>query len=121
MQKVVGSTPITRSIFFFVIHLKNHNGLSLTHWLDICCLSEMVFQNPLETKCSFPLLIPTHLCLYQAMSLTNDELEQQLLQLADALAKMSEMTATAFEDRDKHIEALRGKIEALESQLKIDD
>ena len=55
------------------------------------------------------------------MSLSNDELEQQLLQLADALAKMSEMTATAFEDRDKHIEALRGKIEALESQLKSDD
>ena len=55
------------------------------------------------------------------MSLTNDELEQQLLQLADALAKMSEMTAPAFEDRDKHIEALRGKIDALESQLKSDD
>jgi len=44
------------------------------------------------------------------MSLTNDELEQQLLQLADALAKMSEMTATAFEDRDKHIQALQEKI-----------
>ena len=55
------------------------------------------------------------------MSLSNDELEQQLLQLADALAKMSEMTATAFEDRDKQIEALRGKIEALENQLKSDD
>ena len=55
------------------------------------------------------------------MSLTNDELEQQLQQLADALAKMSEMTATAFEDRDKHIEALREKVEALESKMKSDD
>ena len=55
------------------------------------------------------------------MSLSNDELEQQLLQLADALAKMSEMTASAFEDRDKHIQALQEKIEALESQLKTDD
>ena len=55
------------------------------------------------------------------MSLTNDELEQQLLQLADALAKMSEMTATAFEDRDKHIQALREKVEALESKMKSDD
>ena len=76
---------------------------------------------PLVSRASFPLPFIAHLCSHQAMSLTNDELEQQLLQLADALAKMSEMTATAFEDRDKHIEALRGKIEALESQLKSDD
>jgi len=55
------------------------------------------------------------------MSLSNDELEQQLLQLADALAKMSEMTASAFEDRDKQIQTLQKKIEALESQLKTDD
>jgi|TARA_B100000959_G_C14610445_1_gene471846 hypothetical protein len=55
------------------------------------------------------------------MSLTNDELEQQLLQLVDAMAKMSEMTATAIEDRDKQIQTLREKIEALESQLKTDD
>ena len=39
----------------------------------------------------------------------------------DALAKMSEMTATAFEDRDKHIQALREKVEALESKMKSDD
>ena len=51
------------------------------------------------------------------MSLSNDELEQQLLQLADALAKMSEMTASAFEDRDQQIQTLQEKIEALESQL----
>ena len=55
------------------------------------------------------------------MSLTNDELEQQLLQLADALAKMSEMTASAFEERDKQIQALREKNEALESHLKTGD
>ena len=121
MQKVVGSTPITRSIFFFVIHLKKHNGLSLTQWLDIYCLIEIVFIIRFRRSVLFPLLIPTHLCSYQAMSLSNDELEQQLLQLADALAKMSEMTATAFEDRDKHIQALQEKIEALESQLKTDD
>jgi len=32
-----------------------------------------------------------------AMSLTNEQIEEQLMQLADALAQMSEMTATAFE------------------------
>jgi hypothetical protein len=32
-----------------------------------------------------------------AMSLTNEQTEEQLMQLADALAQMSEMTATAFE------------------------
>ena len=55
------------------------------------------------------------------MSLTNDELEQQLIQLADALAKATEMTATTFEDRDRHIQTLQQKVEALENQLKTDD
>ena len=40
------------------------------------------------------------------MSLTNEQIEEQLLQLADALAQVSEMTATAFEERDKDLEAL---------------
>ena len=50
------------------------------------------------------------------MSLTNDELEQQLLQLADALAKMSEMTATAFEQRDEDLKTLKEKVAALEAK-----
>ena len=76
---------------------------------------------PFVSRASFPLPFIAHLCSHKAMSLTNDELEQQLLQLADALAKISEMTATAFEDRDKHIQALREKVEALESKMKSDD
>ena len=52
------------------------------------------------------------------MSLSNDELEQQLLQLADALAKMSEMTATAFEQRDEDLKTLKEKVAALEAKLR---
>jgi len=55
------------------------------------------------------------------MSLSNDELEQQLIQLADALAKATEITAAALEDRDGHIRTLQQKVEALENQLKTDD
>ncbi|MFP6903070.1 MAG: hypothetical protein VCB81_05350 [Verrucomicrobiia bacterium] len=50
------------------------------------------------------------------MSLTNEQIEEQLMQLADALAQMSEMTATAFEQRDKEMKALKDKVAALESQ-----
>ena len=50
------------------------------------------------------------------MSLTNEQIEEQLLQLADALAQVSEMTATAFEKRDKDLEALKEKIAALEAK-----
>ncbi|MBT5847124.1 MAG: hypothetical protein HOK62_04215 [Verrucomicrobiales bacterium] len=50
------------------------------------------------------------------MSLTNEQIEEQLLQLADALAQVSEMTATAFEERDKDLEALKEKVAALESK-----
>jgi cytochrome c553 len=69
----------------------------------------------------FSLPIPVRLCSDQGMSLTNDELEQQLIQLADALAKATEMTATALEERDQQIQNLREKIETLKSQLKTDD
>ena len=47
MQKVVGSPPITRSIFFFATPQKNHNGLSLPLRLDICCLSRIYFPKPI--------------------------------------------------------------------------
>ena len=50
------------------------------------------------------------------MSLTNEQIEEQLLQLADALAQVSEMTATAFEERDKDLEALKEKVAALEAK-----
>ena len=40
MQKVVGSTPITRSIFYCVNPYKNHVVYILTQRLDIYCLSE---------------------------------------------------------------------------------
>ena len=52
-----------------------------------------------------------------AMSLTNEQIEEQLLQLADALAQMSEMTATAFEQRDEDLKALKDKVAALEAKL----
>jgi len=51
------------------------------------------------------------------MSLTNEQIEEQLLQLADALARMSEMTASALEKRDEDLAALRDKVSALEAKL----
>ena len=50
------------------------------------------------------------------MSLTNEQIEEQLLQLADALAQVSEMAATAFEERDKELLALQARVAALENQ-----
>ena len=50
------------------------------------------------------------------MSLTNEQIEEQLLQLADALAQVSEMTATVFEERDKDLETLKEKVAALEAK-----
>ena len=51
------------------------------------------------------------------MSLTNEELEQQLLQLADALAKTSEITTTAIEELDQQIRPLLERAEFLESRV----
>ncbi len=48
------------------------------------------------------------------VSLTNDQIEEQLLQFAEALNKMSELTATAIEARDEQIQELRERIEKLE-------
>ena len=50
------------------------------------------------------------------MSLTNEQIEEQMLQLADALAQMSEMTATAFEQRDEDLKTLKKKVAALEAK-----
>lgn len=52
------------------------------------------------------------------MSLTQDEIEEQLLQLANALEKMSEMTATAMEELDQQIRPLLKRAENLESRVK---
>lgn len=51
------------------------------------------------------------------MSLTNEQIEEQMLQLADAMAKMSEMTASAFEQRDEEMQALKDQVAALEAKL----
>ncbi len=48
------------------------------------------------------------------MSLTNEQIEEQMLQFAETLSKMSELTATAIEARDEKIKELRERIEALE-------
>ena len=50
------------------------------------------------------------------MSLTNEQIEEQMLQLADALAQMSEMTATAFEQRDEDLKTLKEKVAMLEAK-----
>ena len=47
------------------------------------------------------------------MSLTNDELEQQLLQLADALEKMTEVVSTVTKGHDAKIQAVSERIDAL--------
>ena len=51
------------------------------------------------------------------MSLTNDELERKLLELADTLAKMSEMTATTIEELDQQIRPLLERAKNLESHV----
>jgi len=52
------------------------------------------------------------------VSLTNEQIEEQMLQFAQALEKMSELTATAIEQRDKQIAELSDRIEALENAAK---
>ena len=47
------------------------------------------------------------------MSLTNDELEPQLLHLADALEKMPEVISTVTKGHDAKIQALSERIDAL--------
>ena len=56
------------------------------------------------------------ICCTPPMSLTNEQIEEQMLQLADALAQMSEMTATAFEQRDEDLKTLKEKVAALEAK-----
>ena len=56
------------------------------------------------------------ICSTPPMSLTNEQIEEQMLQLADALAQMSEMTATAFEQRDEDLKTLKEKVAALEAK-----
>lgn len=56
------------------------------------------------------------ICSTPTMSLTNEQIEEQLLQLADALAQISEMTATAFEQRDEDLKTLKEKVAALEAK-----
>ena len=48
------------------------------------------------------------------MSLTNEQIEEQMVQFADAIDKMSELTVTALKARDEQIEELRKRIETLE-------
>tara|TARA_Y100001968_G_C18992184_1_gene541933 strand:- start:182 stop:340 length:159 start_codon:yes stop_codon:yes gene_type:complete len=48
------------------------------------------------------------------VSLTNEQIEEQMLQFAQALEKMSELTAAAIEKRDQKIADLTERIEALE-------
>jgi uncharacterized protein Yka (UPF0111/DUF47 family) len=48
------------------------------------------------------------------VSLTNEQIEEQMLQFAQALEKMSELTAAAIEKRDQKIAELSDRIEALE-------
>lgn len=74
--------------------------------------------NP-NDQCVNPKILPlsSPLCSTAPMSLTNEQIEEQLLQLADALAQMSEMTASAFEQRDEDLKTLKAKVAALEAKL----
>ena len=49
------------------------------------------------------------------MSLPNEELETQLAQLAEALAKATDLTTNALLERDKKLAELQERIEALEA------
>jgi ABC-type Fe3+-hydroxamate transport system substrate-binding protein len=70
--------------------------------LDICCPTKI---KPEKT----PLI-----CSDVVVSLTNEQIEEQMIQFAEALNKMSELTATAIEARDEQIKELRERIEKLE-------
>ena len=61
----------------------------------------------------FSLPILARMCFAPAMSLTNDELEQQLLQLADALEKMTEVISTVTKGHDAKIQDLSERIDTL--------
>tara|TARA_B100000579_G_C22606421_1_gene745119 strand:- start:72 stop:281 length:210 start_codon:yes stop_codon:yes gene_type:complete len=52
------------------------------------------------------------------VSLTNEQIEEQMLQFAQALEKMSELTAAAIEKRDQKIADLSDRIEAIEQRNK---
>ena len=54
------------------------------------------------------------MCSGGVVSLTNEQIEEQMLQFAEALNKMSELTASAIEARDEQIKELRERIETLE-------
>ena len=49
------------------------------------------------------------------MSLSNEELETQIAQLAEALAKATDLTTNALLERDKKLAELQSRIEALEA------
>ena len=53
--------------------------------------------------------------LFRRVSLTNEQIEEQMLQFAQALEKMSELTAAAIEKRDQKIADLTERIELLEN------
>ena len=112
MQKVVSSTLITRSISFFCFRPAIHDEDSLTQRRDIGCPTHKM------PKVGIFKILPLSrlICSTSQMGLTNEQIEEQLLQLADALAQVSEMTATAFEERDKDLEALKEKVAALEAK-----
>jgi hypothetical protein len=61
----------------------------------------------------FPLPNRARIWFAPAMSLTNEEIEKQFLQLADALEKMSEVMATVTKEHDARIQALSERIDAL--------
>ena len=48
------------------------------------------------------------------MSLTNEQIEEQMHHFAEALDKMSELTATAIKARDEKIKELFERLEKLE-------
>ena len=48
------------------------------------------------------------------MSLPNEQIEERMQYFAEGLERMSELTATVFEQRDKQIAELSDRIQALE-------
>ena len=89
-----------------------HDEDSLTQRKDIGCPTHKM------PKVGILKILPLFrlICSTPPMGLTNEQIEEQLLQLADALAQVSEMTATAFEERDKDLEALKEKVASLEAK-----
>ena len=74
----------------------------------------MTKQPPRRSASRFSFQTIAPLCSHKAVRLTNDELERQLLQLADTMENMSEMALRTIKELDQQIQPLLLRAKNLE-------